>query len=429
MNEVKKGSSFYLLGAILFTVLAVLDLFDLFHYFQYHLPFRILLPMILVVVAQALIAAVLFLQRRDILLCVGFGLYALSALFQLFFIGSKFQSLLLLLAFAAAALAAAALLTDILPALRDTAQKLWFISPICVAAQIILTFFTSISYLLNFGFFPAIQVLFSGILSAGLLAAALFCALYWVVAPEGGSIPGFQAKTKPSGDAYTAGTPYQAAAQARVQQPDATAAAGSLEADAFCKLTNHILLLIFTFGIWNLIWIYRATRWLNCVNDEPPRDPVKKLLLCLFVPFYGIYWTYKSAQRVDALAASRGVASDLSTPCLILAIFVGIVPPILMQEKLNTILAAQNGGVPYTQPQQPMNTPPHPAPSEPQAAPRVVQAPRVSPEPRPQAPRPSQSTPASFSVPDELKKYKELLDMGAITQEEFDEKKRQLLGL
>ena len=30
---------------------------------------------------------------------------------------------------------------------------------------------------------------------------------------------------------------------------------------------------------------------------------------------------------------------------------------------------------------------------------------------------------------EELKKYKELLDMGAITQEEFDEKKKQLLGL
>ena len=30
---------------------------------------------------------------------------------------------------------------------------------------------------------------------------------------------------------------------------------------------------------------------------------------------------------------------------------------------------------------------------------------------------------------DELKKYKELLDSGIITQEEFDAKKKQLLGL
>ena len=39
------------------------------------------------------------------------------------------------------------------------------------------------------------------------------------------------------------------------------------------------------------------------------------------------------------------------------------------------------------------------------------------------------ATPVSTtSTADELKKYKELLDMGAITQEEFDTKKKQLLG-
>lgn len=35
----------------------------------------------------------------------------------------------------------------------------------------------------------------------------------------------------------------------------------------------------------------------------------------------------------------------------------------------------------------------------------------------------------TLSTTDELKKYKELLDMGIITQEEFDAKKKQLLGL
>lgn len=34
-----------------------------------------------------------------------------------------------------------------------------------------------------------------------------------------------------------------------------------------------------------------------------------------------------------------------------------------------------------------------------------------------------------ISAADELKKFKELLDMGIITQEEFDAKKKQLLGL
>ena len=33
----------------------------------------------------------------------------------------------------------------------------------------------------------------------------------------------------------------------------------------------------------------------------------------------------------------------------------------------------------------------------------------------------------NFSMADEIRKYKELLDMGAITQEEFDVKKKELL--
>ena len=36
---------------------------------------------------------------------------------------------------------------------------------------------------------------------------------------------------------------------------------------------------------------------------------------------------------------------------------------------------------------------------------------------------------AMASPADELKKYKELLDMGAISEEEYNEKKRQLLKL
>lgn len=40
-----------------------------------------------------------------------------------------------------------------------------------------------------------------------------------------------------------------------------------------------------------------------------------------------------------------------------------------------------------------------------------------------------QSNTNTTSVADEIKKFKELLDMGAISQEEFDEKKKQLLGL
>lgn len=110
----------------------------------------------------------------------------------------------------------------------------------------------------------------------------------------------------------------------------------------YCSLFAHTLLLFFTFGIWFLVWIFRVTTYLNCDKEEGYRNPATKLLLCMFVPFYSIYWTYKSAQRIDRLAKTVNVTSDLATPCLILEFFVPIVPPILMQDKINKILETTN---------------------------------------------------------------------------------------
>ena len=41
----------------------------------------------------------------------------------------------------------------------------------------------------------------------------------------------------------------------------------------------------------------------------------------------------------------------------------------------------------------------------------------------------TKETKVQISAADEIKKYKELLDIGVITQEEFDAKKKELLGL
>ena len=59
---------------------------------------------------------------------------------------------------------------------------------------------------------------------------------------------------------------------------------------------------------------------------------------------------------------------------------------------------------------------------------------KLNPSPKIKKTKKSAQTPVQISVQqstsaDELKKYKDLLDMGAITQEEFDAKKKQLLGL
>lgn len=170
-------------------------------------------------------------------------------------------------------------------------------------------------------------------------------------------------------------------------QPDTT-----VSSEIYCSLIKHILLLLFTFGIWYYIWIYRMTGYTNAARGEEYRNPTKKLLLCMFVPFYSIYWTYKTAQRVDKMAAVKGVSSDMATFCLILAIFVVIIPPILLQDVMNKIATADD--------------------TQPVSNQKVTDVKEIK-----------------IGVADELKKFKELLDSGVITQEDFDAKKKQLLGL
>lgn len=167
-------------------------------------------------------------------------------------------------------------------------------------------------------------------------------------------------------------------------------------ANGYCGLVTHILLLLFTFGIWQYIWIYKTTSYLNNTPNEEQRNPTTKLLLCMFVPFYYIYWTYKSAQRIDKFAISKGQQSDISALCLILSIFIGIVPPIIMQDKINNIVKPKNNV-------------------------NITTKTDTTPT--------STTNSSIIGVADEIKKYKDLLDVGIITQEEFETKKKKLLDL
>ena len=173
-------------------------------------------------------------------------------------------------------------------------------------------------------------------------------------------------------------------------------------AEGYVDLMSCALLLIFTLGIYYLVWVYRTTRYLNRVEGAPYRNPTTKLLLCMFIPFYGIYWTYQSAQRVDALARSRGIYSELTSPCVLLSIFIGIVPPLLMQNTINAVSQTE--------------------------APRAAAPGAEEPQPTPAPAAVPAAGQGEEDVIEALKRYKELLDQGVITQEDFDRKKAQLLG-
>lgn len=154
--------------------------------------------------------------------------------------------------------------------------------------------------------------------------------------------------------------------------------------EGYCGLGKHIILCLFTFGIWNLIWIYRTTKYLNKARDFGYYNPTSKLLLCMFVPFYQIYWLYKHGQKIDVLSKEKNLNnSDMATLCLILGIFIPIVACIVMQDKINAICTSSTCNYKSDK----------------------------------------------LADIDELTKYKELYDNGTITQEEFEAKKKQLLGL
>lgn len=256
--------------------------------------------------------------------------------------------LLSLLAVGAACFAVFAMGTNLLEKYRKTAENLWFVPALIEAASILLSIILYIAfYALNifniywiYGWYSFSSFLYGLLYTAG-LAAVLLNLKY----PECAA----QRQEAPSAEADQQGA--QGAQGAQGDQNDQSAQYASRSAssavyttqnvtrpDGYCSMVKHVLLLIFTFGIWQLIWIYRTTRYLNCVTAEPPRNPTTKLLLCMFVPFYIIYWMYKHAKYIDILAAEKGIPSDIGALCLVLEFFVPIVPPILMQDKLNTIV-------------------------------------------------------------------------------------------
>lgn len=370
-NEVKK-KPYCIIAAILFIVVGISQFFYLcriFNMFEYHsagayqfgIYVRVnITNIVATLLAYSFVLVALFRKKHDKVPVIAFALLAFvsfAALFSHWSISSILLGIFRFLTKLGMFFIVAVACTDYFPPLKRIAKQCWFIPAAIMALFAILTalFYWGGSALTNL-----------------IEAAAMLFAARWAV----DEIIIESVVPKHTSAHLTSG-----------------ASIASSENGAYCGLVKHILLLLFTFGIWYLIWIYRMTGYLNCVEDEEPRNPTTKLLLCMFVPFYSIYWVYKSALRIDKLAAAKGISSDLSTLCLILAIFVGIIPPILMQDKVNAIVTA--GDAPIQQ----------------------------------QTAAPHKSSKPDIGIAEELKTYKELLDSGVITQEEFDAKKKQLLGL
>lgn len=106
-------------------------------------------------------------------------------------------------------------------------------------------------------------------------------------------------------------------------------------ADGYIDLPEHVVMTLFVRRIWGMIWNYNTTACLNRAPDVR-HGPVAQLLLCVFVPFYQIYWYYRQGRKIDKLNAQRGVSTETGVVCLFLGIFIPVAADIFMQHQINS---------------------------------------------------------------------------------------------
>lgn len=105
-----------------------------------------------------------------------------------------------------------------------------------------------------------------------------------------------------------------------------------------------IFLIIITCGIYLLYWIYKTTEVANADDWEPQQSPVAQLILTMFIPFYMIYWFWKTAKRISHIGEAVGVNTDNSTAALLLSIFgLAMIAAIILQDQMNKVICAANG--------------------------------------------------------------------------------------
>ena len=286
------------IAAILYLITAFTNFINVISYISNGYRLKAVIITLLVVIAFAALAVVLLMKRRDVVLVAALALPAAVGLIQL-----NFGMFLIYLT----AAALAAVCTGVLPQLeqyRDLAKKFWFV-PAAISAL-----FSVINVVRYFGLGLGFAGVLGNLIGTAIGLAGLLLLCKWIVDPY-------------------------ASVQDMVEEGERFV--GGDAASGYIPMVKHVLLMLFLGGIWLYVWIYKTTKFLNNAPEMEYRNPTTKLLLCMFVPFYYLYWVYQSAKRIDRISAEQGVPSDSATTNLILAIFIGIVPPILMQSKINAM--------------------------------------------------------------------------------------------
>lgn len=93
-----------------------------------------------------------------------------------------------------------------------------------------------------------------------------------------------------------------------------------IEPEGFIKLWVFVLLYVVTCGIYMFFWIYKTVGLLNKKTGSQDGQ-VQQLLLCMFVPFYLLYWLYKYSNKLVKHCNNSGFGvNNISTTCMVLAV-------------------------------------------------------------------------------------------------------------
>ena len=130
--------------AAVFTLKTMVDYIQSMEYLPEYYTVGGLLLNLLTLAALAFLAVMLLMRKRSALIAVGFGVMAVGELRALLTphlsFANRLAELLMTLALVGITLMAAALLSNALPALRDTARKASFVPAVCVVAAAALMF-------------------------------------------------------------------------------------------------------------------------------------------------------------------------------------------------------------------------------------------------------------------------------------------------
>ena len=130
-------------------------------------------------------------------------------------------------------------------------------------------------------------------------------------------------------------------ADARTAQSHAKPTGGRIDTGALytADLGRSVILSIVTLGVYGLIWEWHMVKNMRIIEGQDPENIKKEFLLLILVPFYFIFWYYKHSQSYVQACRDDGYdMEDRSTIFLILAIFgLSIVDLCLMQEDCNKL--------------------------------------------------------------------------------------------